>query len=52
LEEKIKEGKASKNRDHGQINKQKKTSASDFEHLAEKKEGQVGKALKSRVKWT
>jgi hypothetical protein len=52
LEEKIKEDKAVRKMDHGQLNKQKKTSTSALEHLTEKKERQVGKALKARVKLT
>jgi hypothetical protein len=38
--------------DRGQLNKQKKSSTSALEHLAGKKERQVGEALKIRVKWT
>jgi hypothetical protein len=52
LEEKIKEDKASKKTDHGQLNKWKKTPTDALEHLMEKKEEQAGEALKTRVKWT
>jgi hypothetical protein len=52
LEEKIKEDKASKKKDRGQLNKRKKISTSVLEHLAKNKEGQVGEALKACVKWT
>ena len=36
--------------DHGQLNKRKKTSTSDLENLTQKKERQVGEALKELVK--
>jgi hypothetical protein len=52
LEDKIKEDKASKKTNHGQINKWKKTTMGALEHLAEKKEEHAGEALKTRVKWT
>jgi hypothetical protein len=52
LEENIEEDKETKNMDHGQLNKRKKTSKISLEHLAEKKEGWVGEALKMWVKWT
>jgi hypothetical protein len=39
LEEKIKEDKAVKKKDHGKISKRKKTLMSALEHLTEKKEG-------------
>jgi hypothetical protein len=39
LKEKIKEDKASKKMDRGQLSKQKKTPMGALEHLAEKKEG-------------
>jgi hypothetical protein len=52
LEEKIKEDKAAKKMDHGQLKKRKKTPIGTLEHLVEKKEGQAGKALKMWVKWT
>jgi hypothetical protein len=52
LEEKIKEDKLEKKRDHGQLNKRKKTPTDALEHLTEKKEEQAGEALKTWVKWT
>jgi hypothetical protein len=52
LEEKIKEDKSSKKKDRGKLNKQKKTPMGALEHLMEDKEEWVGKALKTRVKWT
>jgi hypothetical protein len=52
LEEKIKEDKAAKKMDRGQLNKRKKTPMGALEHLMEKKEEQAGEALKTRVKWT
>jgi hypothetical protein len=52
LEEKIKEDKETKKRDRGQLNKRKKTTMNTLDDLAEKKEEQAGKALKTRVKWT
>jgi hypothetical protein len=52
LEEKIKEDKSEKKRDRGQLNKRKKTLIDALEHLTEKKEEQVGEALKTWVKWT
>jgi hypothetical protein len=52
LKEKIKEDKATKNMDRGQLNKWKKTPTDSLEHLTEKKEGQAGEALKTRVMWT
>jgi hypothetical protein len=52
LEEKIKEDKAPRKMDRGQLNKRKKTSTSALEHLAGKKERQAGKALKTQVKGT
>jgi hypothetical protein len=50
--EKIKEYKASKNMDHGQLNKWNKTPTNVLDHLVEKKEGQAGEALKTWVMWT
>jgi hypothetical protein len=38
--------------DRGQLSKRKKTPIDALEHLVEKKEGQVGEALKMRVMWT
>jgi hypothetical protein len=52
LKEKIKEVKATKKMDHGQLRKWKKTPMGVSENLAEKKEEQDGKALKMRVMWT
>jgi hypothetical protein len=52
LEEKIKEDKVVREMDRGKLSKWKKTSTSALEHLAEKRERQVGEALKSRVKFT
>jgi hypothetical protein len=52
LEEKIKEDKASKKMDRGQLNKRKKTPTDTLEHLVEKKEEQAHEALKTQVKWT
>jgi hypothetical protein len=49
LKEKIKEDKASKNMDRGQLSKQKKTTTDSLEHLVEMKEGQVIEALKTWV---
>jgi hypothetical protein len=39
LKEKIEEYKVVRKMDHGQINKQKKTSTSALEHLVKKEEG-------------
>jgi hypothetical protein len=52
LEEKIEEDKATKKIYRRQLSKREKTSTSDLEHLAKKKERQVGEALKTWVKWT
>jgi hypothetical protein len=52
LEEKIEEDKASKRMDRGQLSKRKNTPTNALGHLTEKKEGQDGEALKTRVKWT
>jgi hypothetical protein len=52
VKEKIKEDKASKDMDRGKLNKRKKTPMDALEHLAEKKEGHAGEALKTRVMWT
>ena len=52
LKEKIKEDKASKNMDRGQLSKWKKTPTDNLEHLGEKEEGQDGEALKTQVMWT
>jgi hypothetical protein len=52
LKENIKEDKASKNMDHGQLSKRKKTPTNALEHLTEMKEGQAGEALKMQVMWT
>jgi hypothetical protein len=52
LKEKIKEDKESKNIDRGQINRRKKKTMDNLDHLAKKKEGQVGEALKTWVMWT
>jgi flagellar biosynthesis/type III secretory pathway M-ring protein FliF/YscJ len=52
LKEKIKEDKATKKIDHGQVSKRKKTLMGALEHLAEKKEEQVGEVLKMWVMWT
>jgi hypothetical protein len=52
LKEKVKEDKAAKKMDRGQLNKQKKTPTGALEHFAEKKEKQVGEALKTWVMWT
>jgi hypothetical protein len=52
LEGKTKEDNATRNMDHGQLNKWKKTPTCALEHLAGKKERQVGEALKTQVKWT
>jgi hypothetical protein len=37
---------------HGQVSKRKKTLISALEHLAVKKEEQVGEVLKMRAMWT
>jgi hypothetical protein len=52
LKEKIKEEKASKKMDHGKLSKWKKKPMGSFVNLTERKEEQVGKALKMRVMWT
>jgi hypothetical protein len=52
LEEKIEDDKTVRNMDCGKLNKQKKTSTSYLEHLAENKERWVGEALKAWVKLT
>jgi hypothetical protein len=49
LKEKIKEDRSTKNMDHGQLNKRKNPPTDSLEHLTEKKEEQVGEALKIRV---
>ena len=52
MEENIKEDKVSKKRDHGQLSKRKNTSTSALDNLMEKKERQVGEALKTQIKLT
>jgi hypothetical protein len=52
VKDKIKEDKASKNMDCGQLNKWNKTPTDVLDHLMEKKEGQADEALKTRVMWT
>ena len=52
LKENIKEYKAAKKIDRGQVNKQKKTLMGALECLMEKKEEQVSEVLKMRVMWT
>jgi hypothetical protein len=52
LDEEIEEEKSTRKIDHGQLNKQKNPSVYSLEHLAGKKERQVAKALKTRVKLT
>jgi activator of 2-hydroxyglutaryl-CoA dehydratase len=47
LKEKIKEDKATKKIDHGQVSKQKKILMGALEHLTEKKEEQVDEVLKN-----
>jgi len=51
LKDKIKEDKAVKKIDHGQVSKRKKTPTSALEHLAEKQEERVGESLKTWIKW-
>jgi hypothetical protein len=52
VKEKIKEDKASKDMDHGQLSKRKKTPTDALENLMEKKEVQARKSLKTWVMWT
>jgi hypothetical protein len=52
LEENIKEDNATKRIDRGKVTKKKRTPMDALEHLAEKKEEQVNKALKMWVMWT
>jgi hypothetical protein len=52
LKEKIKEDKASKNMDRGQLRNWNKTPMDALEHLVEKKEGHAGESLKTWVMWT
>jgi hypothetical protein len=52
LKEKIKEDKASKKTDHGQVSNRKKTLMGALDHLIEKKEEHVSEVLKMRVMWT
>ena len=52
LKVKIKEEKATKRIDHGQVSKQNKTLMGALEHLAEEKEEHVNEVLKMRVLWT
>jgi hypothetical protein len=52
LEEKIKEDKASKKRDHGQTQQAEEDTNRFFGAPVENKEEQVGEALKTWVKWT
>jgi hypothetical protein len=52
LKENIKEDKETKNIDCGQVNKRKRTLMCALDHLMEKKEEQVGEALKMQVMWT
>jgi hypothetical protein len=52
LEEKIKEDKGSKKKDHGKLRKKKNTLTSALENLMEKKERYASKSLKEHVKWT
>jgi hypothetical protein len=46
------EDKTTKKMDHGKLSKRKKTPMGSLEHLAEKKEEQIGEALKMQVIWT
>jgi hypothetical protein len=52
LDEKIKENRSTRKMDHGQLSKQKNPPMDALEHLAGKKERQVGEARKTRVKLT
>ena len=52
MNEKIEDDISARKIDHGQLNKQKKTSTSDLEHLVGKKERHAGEALKTQVKLT
>jgi hypothetical protein len=52
LEQKFKEDKEIRKMNRGQLNNWKKTSNISLENLTEKKERQVGKALKAWVKLT
>jgi hypothetical protein len=52
LDEEIEEDRSIRDRDRGQLNKQKKISKSTLEHRAGKKERQAGEALKMWVKLT
>jgi hypothetical protein len=51
LEDNIEEEISTKNMNHGQLKKNKNPSMSALEHLMEKKEEQVGEALKARFVW-
>jgi hypothetical protein len=48
LKENIKEDRSTKKMDHGQLSKWKKTPTDALEHLAGKKEEQIGEAIKMR----
>jgi hypothetical protein len=52
LDENIKEDRSERNTDCGQLNKRKNPSVDALEHLAGRKERQVGESLKTQVKLT
>jgi hypothetical protein len=52
LNENIEEDRSTRNMDCGQLSKQKNPPTDTLEHLAGKKERQVGEALKTWVKLT
>jgi hypothetical protein len=52
LDGEIEEDRSTRKMDRGQLNKWKNPPMDALEHLAGKKEGQVGKALKTWVKLT
>jgi hypothetical protein len=52
LDEEIEEDRSTRKMDRGQLSKRKNPLVDDLEHLAGKKERQVGKALKTWVKLT
>jgi hypothetical protein len=52
LDEEIEDDRSTRKMDHGQCNKRKNPWLDALEHHARRKERQIGKALKTRVKLT
>jgi hypothetical protein len=52
LDEEIRDDRSTREKDRGQLNKQRKTPLDDLEHHATKKERQASEAQKTWVKLT